>query len=168
VALTLYGEIQDPQFLKFLEKVGKELQISFSTDDFLLLDLVHRGQTIPDELRTRVRPLIEQGLIETVSRGRGAYYMLSKRFYVSVGRKGAYTRRRGLDREANKALLIKHLEQFKAEGSQLRDIREALPHLSMGQVQTLLRELRREDKVHSVGRTNAGRWYLGPNAESTT
>ena len=48
VALTLHGEIQDPQFLRFLEQVGQERLTTFVTHDFLLLDLVHREQPSPD------------------------------------------------------------------------------------------------------------------------
>jgi hypothetical protein len=35
VVVTLQGEVQDPRFLRFLEKVGKEKLASFTTADFL-------------------------------------------------------------------------------------------------------------------------------------
>ena len=43
VALTLHGQVQDPQFLRFLEKIGQERLALFNTHDFLVLDLIHRG-----------------------------------------------------------------------------------------------------------------------------
>ena len=47
VVLTLDGQIQDENFLRFLEKIGQEQMASFMTEDFLVLDLVHREQPIP-------------------------------------------------------------------------------------------------------------------------
>jgi len=49
-------------------------------------------------------------------------------------------------------------------GSPLGELRRVLPALTAPQVQGLLRELRREGRIHSVGHTKAGRWYPGPGA----
>ena len=38
VRLVLSGDIQNPQFLRFLEKAGAEQQTSFTVEDLLLLD----------------------------------------------------------------------------------------------------------------------------------
>lgn len=48
VRRTVHGEIQDLQFLRFREQVGQERLATFVTQDFLLLDLAHREQPIPD------------------------------------------------------------------------------------------------------------------------
>lgn len=57
VRRTVHGEIQAPQFLRFREQVGQERLATFVgqerlatfvTQDFLLLDLAHREQPIPD------------------------------------------------------------------------------------------------------------------------
>ena len=37
--------------------------------------------------------------------------------------------------------------------------------LSRNQVQSLLRELKAEGRIHNIGRTRARRWYLGPAPE---
>jgi ATP-dependent DNA helicase RecG len=160
VWLTLHGEVQNPQFLRFLERIGQERLQSFSTEDFLLLDAVHQGEQIPEKLRPRLGRLLEQGIIEREGRGRGTRYLLSCRFYTFVGQPGTYTRRRGLDRGTNKQLLLRHIRDNEKRGCRLQELRQVLPHLSSGQVQGLLRELREEGLVHSVGRTRAGRWYL--------
>jgi ATP-dependent DNA helicase RecG len=159
VALTLHGEIQDPQFLRFLEQIGQERLTAFVTQDFLLLDLVHREQPIPNLLRDRLPFLINQGLIERTGRGRGVRYILSRELYAFLGQKGVYTRQRGLDRETNKALLMKHIQDNAAVGSQLHELRQVLPALSRMQIQALLRELLSEGRVCLVGRTSAARWY---------
>ena len=161
VWLTLYGEIQDPEFLRFLEEIGQERMATFSTDDFLVIDLVHREQPVPDSLRSRVEHLLEQGIIERLGRGRGVRLLLSQRFYRRLGKAGVYTRKRGLDRETNKALLLKHIQDNKREGSQLRELRQVLPSLSRDQVQKLLQELKIEGRIYKTGYTKAARWHPG-------
>lgn len=159
VVLNLNGEVQDPSFLQFLEKVGRETLDLFSTADFLLLDYVHKNRTIPDSLRGRLQVLVEKGIIERYGRGRGVKYVLSRRFYKMVDKKGAYTRKKGLDRETNKALLLKHIEENREDGSRLKDLMQVLPALSKDQVQTLIRELKSDGKIYKSGVTRAALWY---------
>jgi ATP-dependent DNA helicase RecG len=158
VSVTLRGEVQDPRFLRFLEKVGQERVSSFTTRDMLVLDLVHRDQPVPEEFRPRLSFLMDQGVIERVGRGK---YTLSRQFYGFLGTKGVYTRKRGLDRETKKALLLRHIRDNHREGSQLQELLQVLPALSRHQVQALLRELKGEGVIHNVGRTKAAHWYPG-------
>ena len=161
VWLTLHGNIQDPEFLRFLEEIGREQVAAFGLDDFLVVDLARREQRVPDPLRLRVEHLLEQGIIERVGRGRGVRLLLSRRFYRHIGKAGVYTRKRGLDRETNKQLLLKHIQDNQDEGSRLGELAQVLPALSRAQVQNLLRSLRHEGRIHEVGRTRAARWYPG-------
>jgi ATP-dependent DNA helicase RecG len=159
VVLTLNGQVRDPAFLNFLQKIGEERMASFTTEDFLVLDLAQREQPIPDDLKDRQRYLAQQGVLEAYGRGRGRRYILSRQFYRFTGKKGIYTRRRGLDRATNKELLIAHLKDNRREGSRLQELMEVLPALSRGTVQGLLRELEREGRSYHSGRTKASRWY---------
>lgn len=159
VILTLRGEVRDPAFLRFLEKIGQERLASFATEDFLVLDLVHREQRVPDLLKDRLRQLLTMGVVESVGRGRGTRYLLSRRFFQLTGEKGTYTRRRGLDRDTNKALLLKHIRDNAAAGSRLSELKQVLPHLSDRQVQGLLRELKEEGRARVVGKTKAAIWF---------
>ncbi len=102
--------------------------------------------------------LTQLGVVEVSGRGRGIRYILSRRLYAFIGKKGVYTRKRGLDRETNKTLLLKHIEDNKRDGSRLQELIQVLPHLTHSQVQKLLAELKTEGKAHCVGRTNAARW----------
>jgi ATP-dependent DNA helicase RecG len=52
-----------------------------------------------------------------------------------------YTRKRGLDRETNKALLLKHIENNDQDGSRFRDFKQVLPALSDGQIKVMLKNL---------------------------
>lgn len=168
VWVTLHGEIEDPEFLRFFDEIGRERLAAFSTEDFLVVDLVHREQPLPGHLVQRAQYLLDQGVIERVGRGRGARYLLSRRFYRFLGKAGVYTRRRGLDRETNKALLIRHIEDSSAGGTTLGELQQVLPGLSRDQVRTLLRELRREGRIEVRGTTKAGRWFsAAPKPNST-
>lgn len=162
VSLVLQGSVQDERFLRFLEKVGRERLAAFSIADLLILEQLVRGEDIPAGLKPRLVTLEEQGVIERIGRGRGVRHVLARQFYIFLGRKGAYTRRRGLDRETNKALLLKHIEDNRDEGTRMQDLAQVLPALSRPQIQVLLRELKAEGRAHPVGRTRAGRWYPGP------
>jgi len=159
VWLTLHGEIQDPEFLRFLEEVGRQRTAMFGTDDLLVIDCVHRGESIPELLRPKIEHLLDQGVIERVGRGRGARLLLSRRLYRHLGKGGVYTRKRGLDRETNKTLLLRHIEDSGSGGARLNELQQVLPALSRAQVQTLLRELRREGRIRSRGITKAARWF---------
>ena len=97
--------------------------------------------------------------MEQRGRGRGRQYILSRSLYSSLGRAGAYTRKRGLDRETNKALLMQHLTDSGAEGAPIRDLLQVLPALSRDQVKRLLKELAVEGRAQVIGVTRAGRWF---------
>jgi ATP-dependent DNA helicase RecG len=168
VALTLRGDIQDPPFLRFLEKVGAEKLASFSIEDFLLIDQIHRDQPVPESLKGRIPRLDEAGVIEKVGRGRGTRYILSQRFYGFLDKKGVYTRRKGLDRNTNKELLLKHIRDNEKEGSRFRDLAQVLPSLTRNQLKGLLQELKAEKRIYPRGHTKAGRWYPGPDPDHST
>lgn len=159
VALTLHGEIQDPAFLRFLERVGEERVRSFATEDLLVLDLVHHEQPVPPELQARLHQLLDQGIIESLGRGRGIRYLLPRQFYGLTGKTGVYTRKRGLDRGTNKELLLKHIQDNQPTGARFDELQQVLPALSRSQIQKLLKELKAVGRVRNVGRTKGARWY---------
>jgi ATP-dependent DNA helicase RecG len=159
VRLTLIGDMQNPQFLRFLEKAGAESQLSFAVEDLLILDALQRDLPIAPEFKGSLDRLFEHGIVERIGRGRGAKFVLSRRFYSFLGKPGAYTRQRGLNRDTQKALLLKHIREAGSEGAKLKDMQDVLRDLSRAQIQTLLRELREQGKIRSEGLTRAGRWF---------
>jgi ATP-dependent DNA helicase RecG len=160
VNLTLQGQVQDSAFILFLEKLGREQGISFSTQDFLVLDCVHRGLPVQDALKPRLYYLVDRGVLESIGRGRGVHYVLARRFYAMTGRKGAYTRKVGLDKETNKALLLKHIRASKAEGARMEEFQQVLPSLSRFQITRLLNEMRKGGLILKKGKTRTTRWVL--------
>jgi ATP-dependent DNA helicase RecG len=159
VWVTLHGEIQDPEFLRFLEEIGRERTASFTTEDFLVIDLIHREQPVPAYLTPRLQVLRDQGVIERSGRGRGSHHLLSRRFYRFLGQSGTYTRRRGLDRDTNKTLLQRHIDDSASMGATLGELLQVLPSLTRDQVKTLLRELKGARQIEVRGTTRAARWF---------
>jgi len=156
VRVTLHGLVQDPKLLTMMERIGMEKLESFSTGDLLVVNHIHREQAIPDGLRQRIPRLLELGVIERVARGK---FILGRQYYTATGKKGTYTRKRGLDHETNKALLLKHIRENADVGSRLEELLQVLPNLSRSQVQWLVRQLRTENKVRLEGVTRSGRWF---------
>lgn len=160
VWVTLHGQIQDPEFLRFLEEIGGERLATFGTEDFVVLDSVRREQPMPEILKRRVGPLLEAGVIEKVGRGRGVRYLLSRRFYRYLGKPGGYTRKRGLDPEQSKALLEKHLRDTSPAGCAMAGFQQVVPELSRAMIKRPLDELRREGRVQLSGRRRWTHWSV--------
>jgi ATP-dependent DNA helicase RecG len=117
---------------------------------------------LPEHLKACLPGLIAAGAVESIGRGRGARYILARGLYAALGGKGVYTRKKGLDRGTNKALLLKHIEDNAAAGAKMEEFLQVLPALPRSQIQVLLRELRRDGAIHTVGATKAARWFPGP------
>lgn len=160
VSVTLHGDVEDPQFLRFLERVGQERRVSFETADLIVLNYLQREETVPDQFKPRLSHLLDQGIVERLGRGRGVRYILSKRFYSFLGRSGRYTRAKGLDRAAQKELLVQHIRESEPAGAKLADLQEVLKELSRRQVQELVKELREAGRVSLEGLSRGSRWHL--------
>ena len=162
VRLTLEGTVQDPAFVKFLERIGEEQLRSFTTHDFITLDALRRELLLSSLQRSRLPGLIEAGAVESQGRGHNARYLLSRGLYAALGKKGVYTRKRGLDHHTNKELLCKHIRENDGEGSPLEELRQVLPALSGKQIQVLLQQLREEGRVQVSGTRRWARWHWVP------
>lgn len=165
VRLTLHGNMTSPAFVRFIERLGEDQLKSFSTRDFLVLDRLRRDEALSDDLKANVPGLVAAGAVEMVGQGRGTRYILARRLYEALGGKGVYTRKKGLDRETNKELLLKHVTACADTGAKMEEFRQVLPSLGRGQIQVLLRELRKERRLHTQGVTRAARWFSGPPGE---
>ena len=141
------------EFQKILESPeGTRIELKVASGSLSFEDLV----------KHRVAPANEGGGTIVL----GVSDLRPRRFYRFVGRAGAYTRRKGLDRETNKSLLARHIDDSTATGATLSELRE-VPGLSRDQAQTLLRELKPEGRVEVHGVTKAARWFpAGPKRNS--
>lgn len=159
VRLTLEGGVRNPAFVRFMERLGEETLRSFSTLDYLALECLEQGKTLPAALKERLPGLVAAGAAEAIGRGKGTRYILSEALYASLGAKGTYTHQRGLDRETNKTLLLTHLAKQGEQGAPLAELRQVLPTLPESTVRDLLRELRDEGKLVLRGQRRWARWF---------
>jgi ATP-dependent DNA helicase RecG len=157
VLLRLCSEIKDPQFLSFLDKVGQETLKSWSVHDLILLDDVRQGKIRKAD--DRIRQFMERGIVEHIGgSGKSSRYILSKRFYSFIGNKGRYTRKRGLNRDTNKELIIAHLKNHSL--GNIKEFEEVLPDLTRDQIHSLLKELKNAGKIKHVGSKRMGHWEM--------
>jgi ATP-dependent DNA helicase RecG len=168
VRLVLEGMVKSTAFVRFMERLGEETLKSFSTYDFLALDCLHREQSLSESLTARLPGLVEVGAVESIGRGKGTRYLLSRRFYAALGAKGVYTRKKGLDYETNKALLEKHLRSQGEAGAPLAELRQVLPAESESAIQRFLNELRDEGRILLKGNRRWARWFISTLKPSIT
>ena len=163
--LTLHGTIKHPEFLRVLEKIGQQRLRTFTTADFIVIQAVYDGRPISERYHSVAHKLYDEGLLESRTHQSGKW-ILSRKLYAAIGMKGIHTKKTGLDRDTNKALLLKHIRMNGEDGARLEEMRQILPFLDRGSIQVLLRELRDEGSIHSKGTTRAAKWY--PGSETTT
>jgi ATP-dependent DNA helicase RecG len=157
--ITLHGRIQHPEFLQVLEKIGRERMLSFSADDFLALQMIYDEKLVPPALQYIVDRFLEEGIAERTPTGKGKTVILSRKLYKAIGKDGVHTRKKGLDRETQKELLLRHIQKTEPEGARMEELLQVLPMLDRHAVGSLLRSLKAEKKVVVEGVTNAARWH---------
>lgn len=160
VSLTLNGLILDKRMLSVINKIGTERLGILMTEDFLVINALYHERQLPEDLQQSVNRLIDMGIVEHVGRLK---FVLARSLYSAVGKAGVHTRKVGLDRETNKELLVKHIRESGENGAPLKELQQVLPGLSRSSVQGLLRELRDENRICCIGKTNAARWHLASN-----
>ena len=124
VRLTLEGGVRNPAFVRFMERLGDDTLRSFATSDYLALECLQHERELPARLKDRLPGLVNVGAVEVLGRGKGAHYILSAALYAALGAKGTHTRKKGLDHETNKALLLRHLKEQGNSGAPLAEFRQ--------------------------------------------
>lgn len=159
VSLTISGQVRDPLFIRFLEKMASaKPDFHMGTHDLILLNQIHSSQPIAPKDKGRLKELLDLGVVEYIGHGRGTRYLLSRSFFELAGESGVHTRRQGLSRSANKELLLQHIRQS-SSGATMAEFRQVLPSLSDDQIKGLVQELKREQKIHLRGKKRASRWF---------
>ena len=110
-----------------------------------ILEKIKNGERVTEKAQS-LKKLLENGIIEKAGRGK---VILSRKYYEHTGRKGEYTRRRGLDKETNKQLLIKHLEHHRK--GYIEDFVEVLKDVPKYTVNRYLKELKDEETIELIG-----------------
>jgi ATP-dependent DNA helicase RecG len=166
VFLTLAGTVQNPAFLRFIERLGEDALASFQTLDFLALDALAQQRELSEPMKSRLPGLLDLGAVESRGQGKGRRNFLSRELYEVMGKPGVHTRQQGLDYETNKELLLKHLRSCETAGAQMTELEQVLPAQSRRAILRMLQDLRDEGRVHLQGGGRSMRWYLRQKDDS--
>lgn len=157
VSITLNGLVLDTRMLSLINQIGNDRMETLSTGNFLVINALYHGKSIPENQRPCLEKLTELGLVEHVGRSK---YVLARNLYAAAGKAGIHTRIVGLDRDTNKELLLKHISKNGSKGTPFKELQQVLPGHNRGQIQVLLRELRTDGRIECKGKTNAAKWFL--------
>lgn len=161
VFLELDGKIKDIDFAKYVFNIADKQNKELNDKELLVLNQIKDGKRF--KTSQIAENLLSLGLIEKISYGK---YILSRTYYDNLGRVGEYTRIRGLSKEENKMLILKHLEKTKGFK---KDLAAVLPNLTWPQIYRLLIQLKNDNKIEFVGDKRshsgekAGFWKLIQN-----
>jgi len=150
VVLNLDGMIKDIEFARYVFRIANEKQKILNDQELIVLNSIKENKKV--KAKQIADNLLDLGLVEKIGYGK---YILSKQYYDYVNKKGEYTRRKGLDREANKLLIIEHLKNYKK--GYMKDFVEVLKNTPKPTIHRYLKELKKDKKIKLVGHPQAVR-----------
>lgn len=160
VRLDIWAVVQDKRFLEYLNAIAQKLQVSLGVDDLYILERIRSWDwNIPKD--RNIEKLLWYGLIESVGKWRWVHYILSHRYYESIGHAGEHTRLTGISREERKILIIKHLQKNKK--TKREEFLDIWPTMKNKDLSNLLQELKSENKIKHEGSRWHGYWELKNN-----
>ena len=160
VILEIDGEIYDSRFAQYVSKIAIEKHKELSYKELIVLMRIKKGEKVSSNQITE--DLFKLELIEKIGTRK---YILSKRYYSEIGKKGEYTRRKGLDKQRNKELIIQHLK-IHSKGFMEDFIDIFSGDVKKPTINQWLTELKNEKKVEFIGNPqvvrgkNRGYWSL--------
>ena len=157
VSITLNGVVLDTKMLSLINQIGNERMETLSTGDFLIINALYHETDIPQNLWSHIKRLVELGIVEHIGRNK---YVLARSLYVAAGKTGVHTRVVGLDRATNKELLLMHIRKNGDQGTPFKELQQVLPGHSRNQLQVLMRELCKENRIYCEGKTRAAKWFV--------
>lgn len=142
--------------LSVINRISERSTELLSTEDFLAIDALYHDRPLNGKMQARLPRLVEMGIVEHIGRKK---YVLARSLYAATGKTGVHTRHVGLDKDTNKALLLKHIRQNNDVGTPFKELQQVLPGLTRGQIQRLMQELKDSHQVYPQGKTSAARWF---------
>lgn len=156
VQINIPAKVKDAEFIKFLEKIVNERQVTFSFDEIYELEKLREKKII--SVLNHKEKFLKLGIIEKVGKTSGTKYILSHRYYSHQEKPGVYTRIKGFNRESKKELILEHIRR-EGEGRR-EDFLDAFPELKPGDIANLLFELKTEGKIKHEGSRRSGHWVV--------
>ena len=160
VVLNIPSKVQDINFVEYLQKISSEKQITLDEiGDIIFMENIRtEGKSNNKE---KISKFIKLNLIEKVGSGRGVRYILSKEYYGFINKKEEYTRRKWIDKNIQKELLLQYFKDHKK--GKISDFVKLFDNkLNRLQIQKLLSELRSSGLVFFDGkpRSQSSYWKL--------
>lgn len=156
VMIKIPAQVQDKAFILFLEKVSKEKQTLLDIHEILELERVRCGEPILNsDLKKK---FLDVGMIEPVGKTSGTKYILSHRYYETIGQSGKHTRLKGLTRDQIKELILNHIRAGKP--SRREDLLAGFSEHSPHDISNILQELKRTGLIIYKGSTLTGKWIM--------
>ena len=147
VRLSIPAQVKDKDFILYLERIINERQILLSFEEIYELEKIREFQKIEKpEFKDK---FIKLGIIESIGKGRGTKYILSNRYYETIGQSGKHTRIKGLNRDQFKELILNHIREGKP--SRRTDFMTGFSEYKPKDISNILQELKREDKIIFIG-----------------
>jgi len=147
VRLSIPAQVKDKDFILYLERIINERQILLSFEEIYELEKIREFQKIEKpEFKDK---FIKLGVIESIGKGRGTKYILSNRYYETIGQSGKHTRIKGLNRDQFKELILNHIREGKP--SRRTDFMTGFSEYKPKDISNILQELKREDKIIFIG-----------------
>jgi len=150
VVLNIPSKVQDINFVKYLQKISAEKQITFNEiEDIIFMENIRtEGKSNNKE---KINKFIKLNLIEKIGSGRGVRYILSKDYYGFIDKKEEYTRRKWIDKNIQKELLLQYFKDHK-HGRMSDFLRLFEGKLTRRQIQGLLKILKVEGFIYFDGK----------------
>jgi len=147
VRLSIPAQVKDKDFILYLERIINEHQVLLSFEEIYELEKIRESQKIEKpEFRDKFNKL---GIIESVGKGRGTKYILSRRYYETIGQSGKHTRIKGFNRNQLKELILNHIREGKP--SQRADFMTGFAEYKPKDISNILQELKKEEKIVFIG-----------------
>ncbi len=158
VRVTIPGRLIDERYTRMLIE-RKDLTLM----DVIALDKVQKGRPVTREERDVLR---EKKLIE----GRSPNLYVSASVAAETDMRADYIRKRSFDRAHFKDMVVAYLQTYhearwpEIEGLLLDKVSDALNEKQKREfIKSLLKEMRKEGTIVTVGKTRGAKWVLAPS-----
>jgi len=109
VRINIPAKVKDAEFVRFLEKIVNEKQVSFSFDEIYELEMLREQKVVANPQHKE--KFLKLGIVEKIGKTSGTKYMLSHKYYSYEEKPGIYTRIKGISREKKKELILNHIQR---------------------------------------------------------
>jgi len=156
VILKINGEIQDKNFIQFIQRLYKERNLELSIEQLLTLDEIRRGALKIENRQATIDQLLQQEIIIKKNLKGVINYSLSNEFYPEEKTFGEGKKQIGLEKQ--KDTLIQFLS--KNHKASLSDLMELFSMSDRNKIYNILRPLKKEGLIEFIGEKKTGYWKL--------